>query len=85
MSAAVHGYMRKTMNISLSEEMHSFILERVRAEYHSSASEYIRSLIRRERSNLGAEQSPAVLPPPRTANEVLAGLERGMISFDEQP
>lgn len=40
--------MRKTINISVSEHMFSFIREKGRSEFYDSASDYIRALVRRD-------------------------------------
>lgn len=40
--------MRKTINISVSEHMFSFIHEKGRSEFYDSASDYIRTLVRRD-------------------------------------
>ena len=60
--------MRKTMNISVSDEMHRFILARVRAGGHSTVSEYIRSLVRRD-GHAVPNLPPAKYEPPRRAND----------------
>ncbi|MGD9562801.1 MAG: type II toxin-antitoxin system ParD family antitoxin [Pyrinomonadaceae bacterium] len=66
------------MNISLTEEMHSFIIERVHAGCHSSASEYIRSLVRRDRMDHNERVSKiATLPPPRRANDYMVEINEG--------
>jgi Arc/MetJ-type ribon-helix-helix transcriptional regulator len=40
--------MRKTINISVSEHMYSFIREKGRSEFYDSTSDYIRALVRRD-------------------------------------
>lgn len=60
--------MRKTMNISVSDEMHRFILARLRACGHSTVSEYIRSLVRRDGHAMPG-LSPAKYEPPRQVND----------------
>jgi Arc/MetJ-type ribon-helix-helix transcriptional regulator len=61
-------HMRKIMNISLSEEMYSLILERANAGCHSTVSEYIRSLVRRDLfEHRGLRQRKTA--PPRRAND----------------
>jgi Arc/MetJ-type ribon-helix-helix transcriptional regulator len=57
------------MNISLSEELYSFVLQRVDAGCYGSASEYIRTLLRRDRE--GRVDRPAAFPAPRPANDYL--------------
>jgi Arc/MetJ-type ribon-helix-helix transcriptional regulator len=69
--------MRKIMNISVSEEMYSYILKSVREGCHSSVSEYVRSLVRRDRSerldrSAGREETVTL----RRVNEVLADLRK---------
>lgn len=52
--------MRRTINISVSEEMHAYITEQCR---YSTVSEYIRSLVRREqerRADYAARPVPGV-------------------------
>ncbi len=62
--------MRKIMNISVSEEMYPLILDRANAGCHSTVSEYIRSLIRRDlferRGRPATQRKPTA---PRRANE----------------
>lgn len=64
-------YMRKIMNISVSEEMYSLILDQANAGCHSTVSEYIRSLVRRDlferRGRRATKPKPAA---PRRANEI---------------
>ena len=73
-----YGSMRKTMNISLSDELHAFVTERVNAGCYGSASEYIRTLLRRDRSEL-YEWNVVARPSVRVrrANEYLADLGDG--------
>ena len=40
--------MRKTINISVPESMFTFIHEKGKDEFYGSASEYIRTLVRRD-------------------------------------
>lgn len=56
------------MNISVSDEMHRIILHRVRTGGHSTVSEYIRSLVRRDRQEKPAPP-PAPQPVAQTMNE----------------
>lgn len=52
--------MRRTINISVSEEIHAYILEQCK---YSTVSEYIRSLVRREqqyRADYAARPVPAL-------------------------
>jgi Arc/MetJ-type ribon-helix-helix transcriptional regulator len=62
--------MRKIMNISVSEEMYSLILDRAKAGCHSTVSEYIRSLVRRDLfEHRGRRATKPSRPRPRRANE----------------
>lgn len=61
-----------TMNVSLPENLKSFVDEQVEAEGYSSSSEYVRMLIRRERDRmhlralvLEGAASPLTGPPTR--------------------
>jgi Arc/MetJ-type ribon-helix-helix transcriptional regulator len=57
--------------------MHSAILERVRAGYHSSVSEYIRSLVRRDRfaPDQGSGEK-RTYPRLRRANECITEITK---------
>lgn len=62
----------RTMNISLPEEMKAFIEERMAAEGHASASDYLRFLIReaqrtRARQELEAKLRDALESGPASA------------------
>ena len=57
--------MRKTINISVSEQMHAYILEQAG---FGSVSEYIRSLVRREQQRR-ADYALRPTPRPGRANE----------------
>lgn len=59
--------MRKTLNTSFPEETLDFVRRRSREEHYSSASEYIRSLIRREQMKTEMSEQPH--RKLRTANE----------------
>lgn len=61
------------MNISVTDEMHGFILARTRAGRHSSVSEYIRSLVRSD-SPEPLDLSPRQPSPPRRANDYFTDL-----------
>ena len=52
--------MRRIMNISVSEDMYSFIRKRGQSYCYSSVSEYIRSLVRQDqfRDHEKSEPSP---------------------------
>jgi Arc/MetJ-type ribon-helix-helix transcriptional regulator len=62
--------MRKTMNISISEDMLAFIHKRVAADLHGSVSDYIRSLVRRDQCRWTEK-----FDNPRRANDWLISLE----------
>ena len=59
--------MRKTMNISVSDELLSYIRERGGSGRYDSVSDYIRSLVERDRSDEIHKTKP--YPRPRRANE----------------
>jgi Arc/MetJ-type ribon-helix-helix transcriptional regulator len=59
------------MNISVSEEMHRWIREGMRAGFHSSVSEYIRTLVRRDRNPPEKESTAGSIEDLRTANDYL--------------
>ena len=48
-----------TMNISLTEDLKSFVEARIKARGYSSASEYIRDLVRRDQERLAEERFKA--------------------------
>ena len=56
------------MNISVTDEMHRFILARTRAGRHRSVSEYIRSLVRGD-GHEPLDLSPKQPSRPRRAND----------------
>jgi antitoxin ParD1/3/4 len=45
-----------TMNISLTEDLKSFVDSRIKARGYSSGSEYMRDLVRRDEERLKAER-----------------------------
>ena len=57
--------MRKTINISVSEQMHKYILEQAG---YGTVSEYIRSLIRREQQRR-SDYAARPMPSPGRAND----------------
>jgi Arc/MetJ-type ribon-helix-helix transcriptional regulator len=59
--------MRRIMNISVPEDMYSFIRKRGESYCYSSVSEYIRALVRRDQFNENEKINPS--PPPRRAND----------------
>jgi Arc/MetJ-type ribon-helix-helix transcriptional regulator len=62
--------MRKTMNISVSEKMYSFIKERGQTFQYLSVSEYIRHLVREDELRR-REEAERPGPNPRRANDYL--------------
>ncbi len=58
------------MNISVTEDMYRQIREGVRAGFHSSVSEYIRALVRRDR-NAAVEREQPQPYSLRPANDYL--------------
>jgi len=64
--------MRKTMNISMQDDLHSYIIERARASYFGSVSEYIRWLVRCDQSGrIQTEAKEIARKRARTANETM--------------
>ena len=61
--------MRRTITISVSDEMHRLIHEGTRSRYHSTVSEYIRFLVRRDRRPASVIEQEPEYPPPRTMNQ----------------
>lgn len=53
--------MPTTMNISLSDELKSFVDERVKSRGYSTHSEYVRDLVRRDEQEAGRERLRALL------------------------
>ena len=68
--------MRRTITISVSDEMHSLITEGMRAHFYSSVSEYIRFLVRRDQRPEAVEEKEFPNVPPRTANQVIEDVRR---------
>ncbi|MBF2016111.1 MAG: type II toxin-antitoxin system ParD family antitoxin [Rivularia sp. T60_A2020_040] len=64
-----------TMNISLPDPMRAFIEEQVKQKGYSSASEYIRHLIRTEQENLERKRLETLL---------LEGLDSGEIEISDE-
>lgn len=64
--------MRKTMNISLQDDLYEYILERARTSCFSSASEYIRWLVRCDRNGqIPTEVKEKAKSQARTMNETM--------------
>lgn len=53
--------MPTTMNISLSDELKSFVDERVKSRGYSTHSEYVRDLVRRDEQEAGRERLRALM------------------------
>lgn len=53
--------MPTTMNISLSDDLKSFVDERVKSRGYSTHSEYVRDLVRRDEQEAGRERLRALL------------------------
>lgn len=70
--------MRRTINISVTEEMYEFIQRRVSKSAFYSVSSYIRSLIR-EDDVLTAQQSTPIRKEPKvlTLNEMIEAASKG--------
>lgn len=61
------------MNISVSEELHSYIVERAEKTLSGTVSEYIRTLVRKEKEEMAKPKPPVSL---RTANECIEAVIR---------
>ena len=73
--AVPQGIMRKTITISVSEEMHTLIHKGMRTRYYSTVSEYIRFLVRRDQArDAVTRQDPPVRL--RTANQAMEDVPR---------
>jgi len=67
--------MRKTINISVSEEIFEFIQQQVDERFYYSVSDYIRSLVSHDQAERTfSSKRLNKLPPLRTANECLRGV-----------
>ena len=73
--AVPRGIMRRTITISVSDDMHMLIHKGMRTRYHSTVSEYIRFLVRRDQAPdaVTRHDPPIVL---RTANQVMEDVPR---------
>lgn len=67
--------MRRTITISVSEEMHDLIYKGMRSNYHSTVSEYIRSLVRRDHP-VESSQKDQLFPIPQRINDVMKDVMR---------
>ncbi len=63
--------MRRTITISVSDEMHSLIYEGMRSRFYSTVSEYIRFLVRRDQRPDAVKEPEVIYTPPRTANQCI--------------
>ena len=63
--------MRRTITISVSDEMHDLIYEGMRSHYYSTVSEYVRFLVRRDQLPDAVKEKKAAYTPPRTANQCM--------------
>jgi Arc/MetJ-type ribon-helix-helix transcriptional regulator len=68
--------MRRTITISVSEEIYALIQEGTRSRFHSTVSEYIRFLVRSDRRPDAVKQEVAAILPPRTANQCVDDARR---------
>jgi Arc/MetJ-type ribon-helix-helix transcriptional regulator len=68
--------LRRTITISVSDEMYSLIREGIRSCCYSTVSEYIRFLVRRDTRPETINRERPVYPPPRTANQCLEEARR---------
>jgi Arc/MetJ-type ribon-helix-helix transcriptional regulator len=62
--------MKKTLCVSVYEEMYEFIRMRVRDRWHYSISEYIRSLVFKDEASLVLPSKRSDDPDPRPANAI---------------
>ena len=67
-------FMRKTINISVSEEMYEHIRREASKKYYGSVSEYFRSLVRRYDEE--AIERRRTWPMPRRVNDIFEELEK---------
>ena len=63
--------MRRTITISVSDEMHSLIHKGMRSHYYSTVSEYLRFLVRRDQMPVASEKDEDTFTMPKTANQVI--------------
>jgi Arc/MetJ-type ribon-helix-helix transcriptional regulator len=63
--------MRKTINISVSDEMYEFILRQVREHFHYSISDYLRSLIRHDEFRREVGPTSKKRPEPISLKEFM--------------
>ena len=63
--------MRRTITISVSDEMHSLIHKGMRSRYYSTVSEYMRFLVRRDQAPDTVLLKEPTYKPPQTMNEYM--------------
>lgn len=63
--------MRKTITISVSDEMHELIRKGMRASYSDSVSEYLRFLVRRDQSYQTVRKQHQRFEMPKPVNEIM--------------
>ena len=63
--------MRRTITISVSEEMHDLVYQGMHAHYYSTVSEYVRFLVRRDQRPDAVTEKKVVHPPVRTVNQCI--------------
>ena len=68
--------MRRTITISVSDEMYSLIYQGSRSHFYSSVSEYIRFLVRRDQRPDMIKEEELAYRPPRTANQCIEDAKR---------
>ena len=68
--------MRRTITISVSDEMHSLIYDGMHSHFYSTVSEYIRFLVRRDQRPESVKKQEFADRPPRTANQFIEDAKR---------
>ena len=63
--------MRRTITISVSDEMHDLIDQGRRVHFYSTVSEYVRFLVRRDQRPDAVKEREVVYKPSRTANQCM--------------
>lgn len=79
--------MRRTMNISVQDDLFEYIQERARSSHFGSVSEYIRWLVRSDmRGKIQTESKENAKSRIRTANEsMLVGMfEEFLLDYNER-
>ncbi|MEP6946086.1 MAG: hypothetical protein ABJA02_09230 [Acidobacteriota bacterium] len=75
--------MRRTITISVSDEMYKLIHDATRQGYHSTVSEYIRFLVRRDRRPSSVIEEQPVYQPVQTMNQWMEDAAREREVVDE--